>query len=522
MGATVAVVYNSASAESKDVAQHYARQRSVPSGNLIGLALPKGETISRDDYRDQLETPLREELRKRELLKLESNAQGSLQIQASIRYIALCYGVPLRIAEEPQDAADPRTDGLPEPLRRDEASVDSELAALVLFYGGSPRVGPLTNPCYEAESIAKMGPGQGVLMVTRLDGPSPQVAKRLVDDALKAEETGLWGRAYFDLRNISSGEYKLGEDWIEGARLATKNAGFPTRVERTGALFDATYPMAEAALYAGWYASEAVGPFADPQFRFQPGAIAYHLHSFSASTVRSASNRWVGPLLARGAAATLGCVAEPYLGLTPNVSVFYSKLFSGFSFAEAAYAAQNSLSWQSTFLGDPLYRPFALPLAQRQNALKAQDSPFYDWANAQELRGALEQNKVPPQRILDVALANDDVQTAIERSVVTNELLGDLYVKTNQHAKAREAYAQALALSKDPVLKRQLTLKLANHHDLFGDAKAAMKLWAGFLEEVPEYAQRKPLMQRIVDAATRAGDGTTADLWRRKLEALGD
>jgi hypothetical protein len=73
-------------------------------------------------------------------------------------------------------------------------------------------------------------------------------------------------------------------------------------------------------------------------------------------------------LLERGAAATLGNVYEPYLMLTPHLDIFERQLCGGASFADAAYAAQPVLSWMTTFIGDPLYRPFAA----RQTALGGQ------------------------------------------------------------------------------------------------------------------------------------------------------
>jgi hypothetical protein len=85
--------------------------------------------------------------------------------------------------------------------------------------------------------------------------------------------------------------------------------------------------------------------------------VAVHIHSFSAATLREPPGNWCGPLLAAGAAATLGNVYEPYLGLTPNLDVFFDRLRAGFTFAESAYMAQPALSWMTTFLGDPLYRP---------------------------------------------------------------------------------------------------------------------------------------------------------------------
>jgi uncharacterized protein (TIGR03790 family) len=80
-----------------------------------------------------------------------------------------------------------------------------------------PLAGPLRNAVYTTTNAAMLHPTNGVLLVTRLDGPTPAIARGLVDKALQAEADGLWGRAYFDLRNTTEPSYKLGDDWIRGA-----------------------------------------------------------------------------------------------------------------------------------------------------------------------------------------------------------------------------------------------------------------------------------------------------------------
>ena len=129
--------------------------------------------------------------------------------------------------------------------------------------------------------------------------------------------------------------------------------------------------MSHIAIYAGWYASDVNGPFALPKVEFMPGAFAYHLHSFSADTLRSTTANWCGPLLAKGATCTMGCVYEPYLAATPNIAFFLQALFNGYTFGEAAWAAQAALSWQTTVIGDPLYRPFGKPPAATARATGA-------------------------------------------------------------------------------------------------------------------------------------------------------
>jgi tetratricopeptide (TPR) repeat protein len=123
-------------------------------------------------------------------------------------------------------------------------------------------------------------------------------------------------------------------------------------------MFSAAYPMGRAALYYGWYGAQASGPFAREDFHFSRGAVACHIHSTSAASLRDPRQYWVAPLIARGAAAALGNVYEPFLALTPQLDVFNERLRAGFTFAESAYMSQRVVSWMTTFVGDPLYRPF--------------------------------------------------------------------------------------------------------------------------------------------------------------------
>ena len=227
-----------------------------------------------------------------------------------------------------------------------------------------------------------LNPTNGILLVARLDGPSADIAKGLVDKALAAERDGLWGRAYFDARGLpKTDNYYLGDEWIQEGAEICRELGFETIVDDKPETFPASFPMSQIAIYCGWYDGNVSGPFALPKVEFMPGAFAYHLHSFSADTLRSADRNWCGPLLAKGATCTMGCVYEPYLSGTPNVAAFLARwMANGFTFGEAAWAAQPVLSWQTTVIGDPLYRPFGKSLQLLHAELSARHSPLIEWS----------------------------------------------------------------------------------------------------------------------------------------------
>src|SRR5205085_9973341 len=131
----------------------------------------------------------------------------------------------------------------------------------------------------------------------------------------------------------------------------------------------------------GWYAATMAGPFTQPDFQFVPGAIAVHIHSFSASTLHDEKANWAGPLLSKGAAATIGNVYEPYLQLTAHLDIFNDRLLHGFTFAESAYMATRALSWMSVAVGDPLYRPYGTWLQiDAKRDMKSDWRMYHDFA----------------------------------------------------------------------------------------------------------------------------------------------
>src|SRR5580692_2659455 len=189
-GNEVVVIYNTRLAESRDVAEHYAEVRHVPAGQVFGVDLTDAEVVSRAEFRDRLQLPLTKMLTERKLwvLKAATNAPTTSDpdqikngvIESRIRYAVLCYGLPLKIAEDP-DLREPGAGRVQDELRRNGAAVDSELACLPLLAGNMPLTGPVLNPHYGSTNAPALDPTNGVLLVTRLDGPTAAIARALVD-----------------------------------------------------------------------------------------------------------------------------------------------------------------------------------------------------------------------------------------------------------------------------------------------------------------------------------------------------
>jgi uncharacterized protein (TIGR03790 family) len=375
------VVFNHVLPESKKLAELYAKSRGIPAANLVGLPVSTEETISRKEFETTLETPLRNAFTARGWWKIEESAGGARAASSnSKRVLAVIRGVPLRISEQPAEPGppDPRTGQRPPApppaaMKQNNASVDSELAMLGLLTKQAD--GAINNPFYNKDEAFSDALLPMMLLVGRIDGPSVKICERMIKDAAATERTGLWGRAYLDLARKGSA-YDEGDGWILGAGRALGTSGWPVSIDAHPQTLPTNYPMTDAAVYLGWYTRTPDGPFLNPSFRFRPGAVACHIHSFSATTVRSETSEWCGPLLSRGAAAVLGNTWEPYLALTTHLDVFTDRLLRGYTLAEAAFMATPAVSWMNVVLGDPLYRPF-LNTDDTDAAGEASDYRFY-------------------------------------------------------------------------------------------------------------------------------------------------
>jgi tetratricopeptide (TPR) repeat protein len=225
-----------------------------------------------------------------------------------------------------------------------------------------------------------------------------------------------------------------------------------------------------------------------------PGAFAYHLQSFSAQTLRSTTHAWCGPLLAKGATATMGCVDEPYLEGTPNVAIFFARWLSGFSFGEAAYAAQETLSWQTTVIGDPLYRPFGQDPRTLHEALQRQHNKLIEWSHLRVVNRSLNLG-LSPARMVDY-LKDKDVP---HDSAVLTEKLADLYQLEGEDSLAIEADRRALELDPTPQQRVRLALTLAERLAAAGKGGQAVAIYRDFRDKNPDYPDQAGLSKRILE-----------------------
>lgn len=364
---------NSDDPESLTLANYYCEKRGVPAENIIAFKMPTRETINWREFvkiHDQFLAQLIEKkvLTKAIVLGKTDSAGRAVLLYSPLATIAdaglgqkvdcliLCRGVPLRIANEESLLAPAKLDdkGVPAkraPLETTCASVDSEMALGVIPQAPVP--GPVKNPYFKNDAVPEMQ--QLAIRVARLDGPTLDDAKRIVSRSIEAEQMGgPAGRAYVD----KGGPYAQGNRWFEEVAGTLKNLGYDTTVDVGSAVLPQTARYDAPAFYFGWYTRYAKGFVEDPSFYFPAGAVAFHLHSFSATTLRD-RKEWCAALIGRGAVATFGNVYEPFLDLSIFPHIVMSELAAGKQLGEAAFAGTPALSWQGVIIGDPLYRPFS-------------------------------------------------------------------------------------------------------------------------------------------------------------------
>jgi uncharacterized protein (TIGR03790 family) len=381
----VLVVANTSVAPGLELAAHYMQRRGIPAENILRVSLPEGETVSRRQYDEGIAGPVRKAL-------------ASQEARRRIRCLVLMYGMPLRVAAPelgPDDEqriaalqkrraeAQRRIEALPagekaaqERLEKTRAALDAEMAAVLksdqsasvdseialAAAGRYGLAGWLPNPFFLGNQGKELAIDKSrVLMVSRLDGPTAAITRRIIDDALAAEAQGLAGTAYFDARwpepnGEPPGGYEMYDASIHrAARLVGRSGRAPVRLDSAERLFQPG-ECPEAALYCGWY---SLGNYV-AAFTWKPGAVAYHIASSECATLKQKDSRvWCKRMLEEGAAAVVGPVDEPYVQAFPVPEIFFGLLVDGYLTLAECYAASTPwLSWRMVLVGDPLYRPF--------------------------------------------------------------------------------------------------------------------------------------------------------------------
>lgn len=479
--AEVVVVYNADSALSERTARRYCALRHISPAQMVPLRGVKGGDISRQDYESKIRSAL--------LYAADCNQwcwpTQRMAGRRTMRAMVLMPDLPLRIQEssavvearrrKAQAAKEGKTQEKTEWTPGEAAGVDSELALLGAQYSLAAGI---NNPFFGKDAdISSARPV--VMAVTRIDGPDEACIRRMTEDPVRVEKTGLFGWVIID----QGGPYPQGEKMFDAAATAARRAYMPLLHETSGKTLAPSFPMMEqTAVYFGWYSYKADGPFAGTaagEFRFAPGAIAGHLHSFSCTRIKDETD-WAPALLKRGAAVSFGNVYEPYLGGCHDFGVFFDRLLKGYTVAEAALMSTPMVSWQEVVFGDPLYRPFA---AQQQH--RPADNPFALWQETAKMHFGR------PDALEPVVKS----QLAKPHGALFAEAFGYLCADEKKWRLATEAFRAAANASSKPADKLRNTLMLITVMHLNRDSHGARDLMLRTLEETRRSPYR-PAVER--------------------------
>ncbi len=330
----VLIVANKDFEGSLDIASYYAELRDIPKDQILTLSTSQEEEITREEFNASILSPLK----------------AYIQEHPEILVIVPTRGIPLKIQEvNTENDSNDLKDFI---ATRDFAAVDSELA--LIRRESYDLEGAIESNYFRSEQ--PLTKEDQFLIVSRLDGPSTEIAKSLVEKAILAETLGPSGNCFLDTMDVAEkdGSYYYSDQRMMEVGETWEEAGFVYTHDPTPTIVDLSTKK-DLLHYCGWYV-EHQKPKKTPRFR--TGAIAYHLHSFSAARIRVTHNYWVGPLLSWGATGSFGTVYEPLTSGIPYENIFWQRFCAGYSYGEAGAMSNRRLSWQTVFVGDPLYTPY--------------------------------------------------------------------------------------------------------------------------------------------------------------------
>ena len=508
------IVVNRNDPDSLSIGQHYARQRGIPESRIVQLSAPIKETITIAEYAKTVANPLLNALIENEWVKGvkdgSKDAYGRERLSVSIHsipFVVLIKGMPLRIANDPL-LLEESTANLSAQFRVNNGSVDGEIA-LLLAPPQTSMTALVPNPYFEKSSISSTDANR-LLRVTRLDGPTKANVMNLIDRTLKAEEIGLMGRAYID----TGGPHAKGDEWIRAAGAIAEAAFFDIDYETSKRAMNHRDRLDAPAIYMGWYRPHAQAQWRSPRWPVPPGAIGFHLHSFSGTSVRS-TKTWLGAFVAQGYCATVGNVYEPYLEYTHRPQVLLAHLMSGGNFGEAVALSTPSLSWQSVAIGDPLYRPFKVSLAEQLKS--SEGSTFTAYASIREI------NRMLAEEGSESAIAYARSKFISQPSLALAYRLAQLYANDAKDREAVEVLKIIRFITRFSPDDFVLVQKIANFLHKLDEGEMAFNIYKNLLEERDLDKQLKISLYeggaRIAAAQNEPVIASRWDLEARKLKS---
>ncbi len=338
-GQNVLVVVNRKSEESRQIGEYYRARRAVPAGNVCRIDATTNEEIGFAEYQQQIETPVRN------CLKRSGLAQ-------KVAYIVTTLGVPLKV------------DGGGRNVATERASVDSELTLLYSRLKGKTyeRAGRVPNPFFQQRDAPFQNSRFSIYLVTRLAAYDVAGVKAMIDRSLAARNRGKF------VLDLKSADDAMGNDWLRTASIL-----LPAERVTLDETAKALTGQKDVIGFASWGSNDPSRKKRFPGFAWLPGAIATEYVSTDGRTFKRPPDGWnitnwsdrlnffggspqglSADLVLEGATGVAGNVYEPYLDGCVRPDYLFPAYYKGRNLAESFYLGTAYLSWQGIVLGDPL------------------------------------------------------------------------------------------------------------------------------------------------------------------------
>jgi uncharacterized protein (TIGR03790 family) len=451
-----------------DAGMYYAQKRGIPQSNILRIKTADDESISREDFERQIDTPIAAWLAR-------SFAQDR------ILYIVLTKGIPIRVTG---------TSGKDGTV----ASVDSELALLYRKMLGQsiPPAGTVKNPYFLSEApIAQAKQfnheDQDIYLVSRLDGYTLADIRGLID---RGSAPSKEGKILLDAKAATA---EKGNSWLQRASDLLDQMGFKDSVvlESTEKVLTG---IKQVLGYYSWGSNDPAIRMRHFGFQFAPGALAGMFISSDARTFNESSEDWTiaesgfpqslaADLIREGVTGIAGHVSEPFLETTIRPDILFPAYLSGFNLIESYYLAMPYLSWQTVIVGDPLCAPFRTRSLTSQEIDKGLDPETELPASYGRRRligisvSAYKQSGIHPDTIklmlrAEARLVKQDqagARQALEEAITRDDrlpapqlLLATLYEAAQEYDKAIARYRRLLEIAPDnPLVLNNLAYALA-------------------------------------------------------------
>lgn len=328
-GKHVLVVMNSASEASTEIAAYYRQKREIPKENVVLINCVTTDNIPIDDFAKHIEQPIRKAVK---------------ESKYRIDYIVLTKGIPIRLNDDGGFAVDAFLATTNMNLKPIQAPTEAEVRRCV-------------NPYFEHEERFASDKFDGLLLVTRLDGPKTSDALKLVDNSILAKPEN--GPFFFDQAgNRKTEGYKLLNDALATASEELRKRKFQSALDSTDSFIA---PDEQLMGYCSWGSNDSSYDMQTyHKLKFKPGAIAETFVSTSGRTfsyVKGGQSQ-ITDLIDQGVTGVKGYVSEPYTFALARPDILFDRYTKGFNLAESFYMSSLVIKWKDIIIGDPLCRPY--------------------------------------------------------------------------------------------------------------------------------------------------------------------